>query len=112
MLTHGIPKLQMLMSGHVKFEDPFGIGKTLSLTLTVFAEFVCSVLLILGLAVRFAAIPLIINMLVAVFIALAKQPFAKKELAFIYLLVYFGFLILGAGKYSVDHLIAGGKSKR
>ncbi len=26
MLTHGIPKLQMLMSGNIKFADPFGIG--------------------------------------------------------------------------------------
>ena len=112
MLTHGIPKLQMLMAGHVQFANPFGIGETPSLVLTIFAEFLCSVLLILGLAVRLAVIPLIINMVVAVFIALAGQPFAKKELAVIYLVIYFGLLILGAGKYSVDHLIAGGKGRR
>ncbi|MEJ7679236.1 MAG: DoxX family protein [Segetibacter sp.] len=57
MLTHGIPKLQMLMSGNIKFADPFGIGATPSLILSFFAELVCSVLLILGLAVRLAAIP-------------------------------------------------------
>lgn len=112
MLTHGIPKLQMLMAGNIKFADPIGIGTTPSLILSTFAEFVCSVLLILGLATRLASIPLIINMLVAIFYALAKQPFQKKEVAIIYLLIFFGFLILGAGKYSIDHLIGGGKSKR
>ncbi len=48
MLTHGIPKLQMLMAGNIKFADPFGIGAAPSLILTVFAEFPCFVLLILG----------------------------------------------------------------
>ncbi len=112
MLTHGIPKLQSLMAGHLKFANPFGIGATPSLILAVFAVFVCSVLLILGLAVRLAAIPLIINMLVAIYYAHGGQPFAKKELALIYLVFYFGLLILGAGRYSVDHLIASGKSRR
>lgn len=110
MLRHGIPKLEMLMSGHVKFADPFGIGATASLALTVFAECGCSVLLILGLATRFATIPLIITMLVAIFYDHAADPFAKKELAVLYLLFFIGFLIAGAGKFSVDHLIAG-KSK-
>lgn len=111
MLTHGFSKLQNLMSGHIKFADPFGIGAAPSLVLAVFAEFGCSILLILGLATRFAAIPLMITMTVALLHVHASDPFAKKELAAFYLLSFFGFFILGAGKYSIDHLI-GGKSKR
>jgi putative oxidoreductase len=106
MLTHGIPKLQSLISGNVQFADPFGIGTTPTLALTVFAEAFCSILLILGLATRLASVPLIINMLVAIFYALASQPLAKKELAIFYLIFYIGFLILGGGKYSLDSLIA------
>ena len=112
MLTHGIPKLQSLMSGHIKFADPIGIGATPSLILTVFAEFFCSVLLILGLGVRLASIPLIINMVVILLYVQRGQPFAKKELSLMYLLIYIAFLIIGAGKYSIDHLIAGGKGRR
>lgn len=111
MLTHGIPKLQTLMSGHIKFADPFGIGATPSLILTVFAEFVCSILLILGLATRLATIPLMITMLVAIFSIHAADPFGRKELPSTYLLIFFGLFILGAGRFSVDQLI-GGKSKR
>ena len=111
MLTHGIPKLQKLMAGNVKFADPFGIGATPSLLLAVFAEFVCSVLLILGLATRLAVIPLIVTMLVVILHVHTADPFGKKELPLMYLLAFLGFFILGAGKYSVDYLI-GGKSKR
>lgn len=112
MLTHGLPKLEKLMAGDIKFADPFGMGATPSLILVVFAEFGCSVLLILGLATRFAAIPLMITMLTAIFSVHAADAFGKKELPSMYLVFFFGFLILGAGKYSVDHLIAGKSKKR
>jgi len=110
MLTHGIPKLQKVMAGNMGFADPIGIGAAPSLLLVVFAEVVCAVLLIFGLATRFASIALIINMVVAVFIANAQEPFGKKELGLLYLVFFVGFLILGAGKYSVDNLL-GGKSR-
>ena len=106
MLTHGIPKLQSLIAGNVQFADPFGLGPTTSMALTVFAEVLCSVLLILGLATRFATIPLIINMCVAVFVAHAGQPFGKKELALLFLVLYLGFCLLGGGRYYLDSLIS------
>lgn len=112
MLSHGWPKAQSLFAGNVQFADPFGIGQTPSLALTVFAEAFCSILLILGLATRFATIPLIITMLVAIFYAHGSDPFAKKELAVVYLTLFIGFLILGAGRYSFDHALAGNRNRR
>ena len=111
MLTHGLPKLMNMLAGTSKFGDPLGLGPELSLGLTVFAEFVCSILLLLGLATRLALIPLIITMAVAAFVAHAGDPFGKKEMAFLYLVVFFALLITGPGKYSVDHAI-GGKRRR
>jgi len=106
MLTHGIPKLQKLMAGgELQFADPFGIGAGASLVLVVFAEVVCSVLLIFGLATRFATIPLMITMLVAIFYAHAADPFGRKELPMVLLVLFIGFCIIGAGKYSIDHLL-------
>src|SRR3954452_20332030 len=93
MLTHGIPKLQNVFAGNMKFADPIGIGSTPSLILVVFAEAICSILLILGLATRFASVALIINMSVAAFIVHGNDPFGKKELALLYLVSYLGFLI-------------------
>jgi putative oxidoreductase len=110
MLTHGLPKLMNMMAGTSKFGDPIGLGKDLSLGLTVFAEFVCSILILLGLATRLALIPLIIAMLVAAFVAHAGDPFGKKEMALLYLLVYITLFITGPGKYSIDNAL--GKNRR
>lgn len=106
MLSHGTPKLMQFFSGEpLKFADPIGIGVTASLALAVFAEFFCASFLILGFASRAFLIPLIINMSVAGFIAHANDPFGKKEMAFLFLLVYIILFVLGSGRYSVDRLI-------
>ncbi len=105
MLTHGIPKLQYLLAGKISFGDPIGIGSTPSFVLVVFAEVVCSILLMLGLATRFASIVLIINMGVAAFVALGNQPIGKKELPLLYLVLLIGIFIIGGGKYAVDSLL-------
>jgi len=110
MLTHGLPKLQNVIAGNFQFGDPIGIGATPSLLLVVFAEVVCSFLLMLGLATRLASIALIIDMAVAALIAHAGDPFGKKELSLLYLVFYLGFLIMGPGRFSIDHLI-GGKNR-
>ncbi|MCE4564010.1 DoxX family protein [Maribellus sp. CM-23] len=105
MLTHGYPKLQRLLSGEFQFADPFGLGPGISLGLAVFAEFFCSILLILGLGTRLATIPLIVTMSVAAFIAHGADPFARKEMALLYLLSYVVLLFSGPGKISVDQLL-------
>lgn len=110
MLTHGFPKFQKLLAGDFQFGDPIGLGPEISLILTVFAEFLCSVLLILGLGTRLSTIPLIVTMAVAAFVAHGADPFGRKELALFYLVVYLAILLLGGGKYSVDNLI--GKKKQ
>ena len=111
MITHGLPKLTNMLAGTSKFGDPFGMGSNLSLGLTVFAEFVCSILLILGLATRLALIPQIITMAVAAFVVHATDPFGKKEMALLYLVVLVALFIMGPGKYSVDNAIGGKRSR-
>jgi putative oxidoreductase len=106
MLTHGYPKLKMLFGDDpIQFADPIGLGYTASLVLAVFAEFLCSVLLIIGLATRLSAIPLLVTMLVAAFIVHASDPLNVKELALLYSTSYLVLAFTGAGKYSADYLI-------
>lgn len=106
MLTHGVPKLQRILSGNMKFGDPLGIGSEVSLVLVVFAEFVCAILIMLGLGTRLATVPLIVTMAVAAFIAKGGDPFKQKELALFYMVVYVVLLLCGSGKYSLDRLIS------
>ncbi|MCB9365175.1 MAG: DoxX family protein [Flavobacteriales bacterium] len=107
MLTHGWGKMETLFSGEpIQFADPLGLGATVSLVLTVFAEVFCSILLILGLGTRFAAIPLLITMLVAAFIIHANDGFGKQEFALLYGVIYLTILLIGAGRYSLDYSIS------
>ena len=95
----------LLAEGPVQFADPIGMGMTLSLVMAVFAEFACSILIILGFGTRLATLPLLFTMLVAVTVVHAADPFAVKELAALYGIVYLTLTIAGAGKYSIDYLI-------
>ncbi|WP_027379472.1 DoxX family protein [Chryseobacterium daeguense] len=106
MLSHGFPKLQMLLEGGKSdFYDFLGLGPQISLILTVFAEFVCSIFLILGLFTRIALGFLIFTMAIAGFVVHGADPFAKQELSLIYLSVFLLLIIFGAGKISVDYMI-------
>jgi putative oxidoreductase len=103
MLTHGYPKLQMLLNnGGAEFPDPLGVGNNTSLVLVVFAEFLCSILLILGAGTRLALLSLIICMAVAVFKFHANDAFGDKEHGLLFLLPCIVLWLTGPGRYSVD----------
>lgn len=111
MLSHGLPKLGMLFSGNGnQFPAVLGMSGELSLTLTVFAEVICSVFILFGLGTRLAVIPLIITMLVAVLYIHSADPFAKQEPGIQYLILYVILFITGSGKYSIDYLLHRRKS--
>lgn len=102
MLTHGLPKFKNLISGNFEFGDPIGIGATPSLFLAVIGEFICPILVIVGFKTRWATVPTILTMLVAVLIVHSTDPFNVKEKAFLFLAAFVSILMLGPGKYSLD----------
>ena len=106
MLTHGFPKLMMLLSGKIEFINFFGIGEKTSLILAVFAEVLCSLFVLMGLFTRFTVFPLIITMLVAVFVVHNNDPFAKQEMALLYLFHYLLIFVAGPGSISIDRMIS------
>ena len=113
MLSHGLPKLQMLFSdGPIQFPAVLGLSSEVGLTLAVFAEVFCSLLILFGLGTRLATIPLIVTMLVAIFSIHAADVFAQKELAVLYLAGYLILLFGGSGKYSVDQLLESKPGKK
>ncbi len=106
MLTHGYPKfLRLLEGGPYSFSDPFGIGAAASLVLAVLAEFIAPLFILFGLFSRLASVPVIFTMFTAAFIFHAADPFARRELALLYLVGFLAILILGPGKYSVDRMM-------
>lgn len=100
---HGWGKLLRLFSGEpINFADPFGLGPTASLALVVVAEVGCAALILLGLFTRWATIPLIVTMLVAIFYRHLDDPFGQIEKALLYLTVFVGLLLAGPGWYALD----------
>ncbi|RAW02949.1 DoxX family protein [Pseudochryseolinea flava] len=87
------------------FPDLIGIGGKLSFHLVIFAELVCGLLVTIGLLTRFAVIPILITMIVAFFLAHAKDPFDAKAISFVFLGLSVVIFLLGSGKYSVDKLV-------
>lgn len=114
LLNHGWDKLTHFSAYAEKFGNPIGIGATPSLVLVVFAEVVCSALLVLGLWTRFAALVLAINMGVAFFIAHnhALSGAGSGELAFIYLAGYVTILFAGGGSFALDRNLPGTGAKK
>lgn len=105
MLPHGFSKLMSFASNSTKFFDPFHIGSTASLSLAIFAEVFCAAFVILGLFTRFACIPLIIDMTVALWYAHHWQVFGDGEKVALFLSGFLALLFIGPGKVSLDRFI-------
>jgi putative oxidoreductase len=86
-------------------------GKT-PLALTVFAEFFCSLFLILGLFTRLALVPLLVCMgyiiaCVAKFeVIYSGDNGIEMNNAFLYFIIYLALFLTGPGNYSLDYKIA------
>ena len=102
MINHGYDKLIHFSAMKADFMNFLGLGNSISLTLVVFAEFFCSLFIIIGLFTRLSVVPLIITMAVALFMVFKGDVFGKGELPALYLAAYVVVLLLGPGKISVD----------
>ncbi len=88
-----VPKIVLLSSW---------MNSTTSLVCTIFAEVVCSALIIVGMATRPAAVLLAFTMTMAAFVVLADKPLAGKEMALLYLTAAVALFFTGGGIYSFD----------
>jgi putative oxidoreductase len=105
LIGHGIPRISSFHELAGSFYDPFRIGHRLSLILVILAELFCSMFIVLGLFTRIAALIIVINLSVAVFIYHHGMPLKNVELGAVYLTSVFTILILGPGKVSVDGMM-------
>jgi putative oxidoreductase len=105
LLGHGLGKLMGYSTMAATFADPLGMGGKMTLILAIFAEFFCSLLVVIGLSARLATIPLIGTMLSAFLIVHAADPFRVKEMALLYLFAFVTLLLTGPGTFSIDGMI-------
>lgn len=105
LVDHGYSKLIGFAERKDHFMNFLNIGSTTSLSLIIFAEFFCGLLLILGMFTRLAAIPVLIGMSVAFFIANEGDIFGKGQTPALLAASAVLFLFVGAGRVSVDGMM-------
>ena len=103
-LMHGFEKMMNFNELSYTYPSVFGFGSYMTLMVSIFAEFCCSLFLITGLLVRITVIPMIIAMAVA-FFDIHDAMFPEGELALIYLIMFLILYFTGPGRYSLDYLI-------
>ena len=109
LIIHGLGKLQNFNGTLALFRDKMGIPAPLGVC-AILAESACSVLLILGLATRPAALFLAVTMGVAFvkihkMLLVAPQGASTGELPFIYLGGFVVLFLAGGGRFSMDDKI-------
>lgn len=102
--SHGLDKMMNFSDLVNVYPDVLGLGSYMTLMITIFCEFCCSLFLIVGLLVRVMTVPMIVAMGVA-FFDIHDAILPEGELALIYLVVFIVLFITGPGRYSVDYLI-------
>jgi putative oxidoreductase len=105
MLTfHGWVKVVNFGDLSARFADPYGLGRPLSLSLSIVAELICAALVAAGLTTRLAALVLVVNMSTAFVFAhnMKLSGPGNGELALIYLVGWLTILLAGPGRFSMD----------
>ena len=105
LAARGFEKLQHFSTIQPRFINFMGLGQTVSLSLVIFAEFFCSIFLILGLFTRLACIPILITMSVIIIMINHGNVFGNDNLPALFFAATLALLFCGPGKISLDGMI-------
>jgi len=101
---HGLDKLTHFNELADVYPSVLGLGSYMTLMITVFCEFACSMFFVAGCITRIILLPMIVAMAVA-FFDIHDGMMPEGELSLIYMIVFLGIFLTGPGRYSVDYLI-------
>jgi putative oxidoreductase len=103
-LKHGWEKLSGYSTMVQHFPDPIHVGAHAGLAFALLSDGICSVLVLIVLATRPAAVVILINLLVAFSFVHHAAYFSNPhvELVVLLLLIFATLLFTGPGRFSVD----------
>lgn len=106
-LKHGLEKITNFSQMASHFPDPIHIGPVPSLLFAALSDSICSLLVILGLGTRLAALVVVINLVVAFSLVHRFALFGPHngELALVYMGGYLTLLLGGGGRFSLDRAL-------
>jgi putative oxidoreductase len=109
-MKHGSEKIFTFSQMAQFFFDPLHIGHVPSLIIATISDGICSLLIMIGMATRWACVYVFCNIFVAWalchhFIFWGRMVGDHGELIVLYLIFLVGIFIAGPGSYSVDALL-------
>ncbi|MDO8403738.1 MAG: DoxX family protein [Pseudomonas sp.] len=105
--VHGLPKLLNFSAQLQVIEDPFHLGANVTLMLAIFAEVLCPLLIIAGVLVRLACLPILAVLLIALLVVHVQWSLDEGQFGWLLLIVFTSLLIAGPGRLVLNVRFAG-----
>ena len=96
--VHGLPKLLDYGEQLKVIEDPFHLGASVTLLLAIFAEVLCPLLIIAGVLVRLACLPILAVLLIALLVVHPEWTLFEGQFGWLLLIIFTTLLISGPGR--------------
>ena len=103
--AHGLKKIGVGVEEAEKIPNPLHLPEIINSIVAISANIFFPILVILGLFMRLAILPIIAVTLTGYFILHLHDPALVKDAPFMYSLSYLLLLYLGSGRYSLDYYI-------
>ncbi|MHC8350129.1 DoxX family protein [Pseudomonas sp. RT4P38] len=105
--VHGLPKLLYYSAQLQVIEDPFHLGANVTLMLAIFAEVLCPLLIMAGVLVRLACLPILSVLLVALLVVHPHWSLDEGQFGWLLLILFTSILIAGPGRLALNVRFAG-----
>lgn len=101
LVVHGLPKALNFQAELGLIEDPFGLGPHLTLSLAIFAEVLCPLLIIAGGFVRLATLPVLAVLVVSLALVHPEWSLGEGQFAWLLAIIFTTLLIAGPGRFAL-----------
>ena len=104
--VHGLPKLLNFSEQLKLIEDPFHLGAHVTLLLAIGAEVLCPLLIIAGVLVRLACLPILAVLLIAMLVVHPEWTLLEGQFGWLLLIMFTSVLIAGPGRFTLGQRFA------
>lgn len=106
IIVHGLKKIGVGVASAEVVPNPLGFPPVLNDFIAIAANTYLPFLVIIGVCTRLAALPALCVTLTGYFVVHANDPLAISDVPYMYSISLLLIVILGGGRYSLDHYIS------
>jgi len=103
--VHGMKKFRVKNGQREQVPNPLGLPSKLNFIIATFSDTVVPFLIMAGVALRLVILPTIGVTAIGYFIVHRNDDLEVRDVPYMYTLCLLFLLALGAGTYSIDHII-------